>query len=46
MHTGWLEDDGVWYYMNAKGVMVTGTVRVDGRINIFDASGVWVGYGD
>lgn len=46
MTTGWLEQGGAWYYMTSEGKMVTGNCTIDGRVNIFDASGVWQGYGD
>lgn len=44
MSTGWLNDRGAWYYMDSTGVMVTGTVSIDGRSSLFSSSGRWVGY--
>ena len=43
---GWQEIGGSWYYFQADGTMATGSVTIDGRVNNFDASGVWLGYGD
>ena len=44
MHTGWLNSGSNWYYMDATGAMVTGTVPVDGRASMFSSSGRWIGY--
>lgn len=39
MKTGWLNDNGTWYYLNDSGVMVTDTV-IDGCT--INENGVWV----
>ena len=44
MHTGWLQLGNNWYYLKANGVMVTGVYTINGRANIFDSSGLWLGY--
>ena len=37
--TGWVKDAGVWYYMDASGVMQTGWVKVDGLWYYLNSSG-------
>lgn len=44
MSTGWVNESGGWYYMDATGAMVTGTVPVDGRASMFSSTGRWIGY--
>ena len=44
MHTGWLMDNGNWYYLESRvgedtGVMYTGTRVIDGENYTFDESG-------
>lgn len=39
--TGWVADDGKYYYMDPNGVMLTDTITPDGYY--VDASGVWDG---
>jgi glucan-binding YG repeat protein len=39
MKTGWLNDNGTWYYLSASGSMLSNTI-VDGyKLN---ASGAWI----
>ncbi len=35
--------NGLWYYMNASGYMVTGRQLIGGKYYTFNSSGVWVG---
>lgn len=43
----WVGDDASgWYYVGEDGAMLTGTQTIDGRVNIFDENGLWIGYGD
>ena len=43
----WVGDDASgWYYVGSDGAMLTGTQTIDGRVNIFDENGLWIGYGD
>lgn len=44
MQTGWLQLGSTWYYLNTSGGMVTGTYVIDGAVNEFNSSGVWLGY--
>jgi len=44
MQTGWLQLGSTWYYLNTSGGMVTGTYVIDGAMNEFNSSGVWLGY--
>ena len=37
--TGWLKDNGTWYYLNAEGVMQTGWVKDNGTWYYLDGSG-------
>ena len=39
MATGWVNDNGTWYYLNGSGAMLSNTV-VDGYK--LGASGAWV----
>lgn len=40
--TGWLSQGGTWYYlMPSSGAMATGSAKVDGVMNYFEASGAW-----
>ena len=44
MATGWVKDDGNWYYLNPSdgGKMVTGWFKINGKWNAFGkTSGVW-----
>ena len=43
MHTGWLQRGNTWYYMGTDGVMVTGTVTIQGKKHNFHTSGAWLG---
>lgn len=38
MKTGWLQDNGEWYYFNSKGKMQTGLINIDGNDYQFDES--------
>ena len=42
MCTGWIYD-GAWYYLDEEGYMVTGQHTIDGVVNYFDDSGIWIG---
>ncbi len=42
MQKGWLQLGKEWYFLNSTGAMVTGLVTIDGHMNIFSASGLWV----
>ena len=46
MQTGWIEDEGKWYYCDSSGAMVTGRYKIDGRWSLFDSNGGWLGYDD
>ena len=43
MATGWVNVGGSWYYLNASGVMLTGTQVINGRTYVFDMNGAWIG---
>ena len=40
MKTGWLKDDGKWYYFEDSGAMVTGSRTINGKTYNFNSSGV------
>lgn len=42
-HIGWLKLGKTWYYLDSSAAMVTGTRTIDGKTNIFAASGKWLG---
>lgn len=42
-HVGWLKLGKTWYYLDSSAAMVTGTRTIDGKTNIFAASGKWLG---
>lgn len=43
MKTGWIELQGIWYYLEDSGAMVCGTTRViDGTEYTFDDNGAMV----
>ena len=43
MHTGWLQDNGKWYYLDpTNGDMYTGTHVIDGKTYTFDSSGALI----
>lgn len=42
-HIGWLRLGKTWYYLDSSAAMVTGTRTIDGKTNIFAASGKWLG---
>lgn len=42
MVTGWKQIKNVWYYFNTKGVMQTGTVKINGKTYKFDKNGHWI----
>ena len=47
MKTGWLYDNGNWYYLNKDGSMVASLytqVPIEGRNSIFAPDGRWMGY--
>ncbi len=44
MRTGWLQQGSSWYYLRGDGSMATGDCTIDGAVNVFNGSGVWVGY--
>lgn len=37
--TGWLQADGVWYYLQADGAVTTGWVLVEGQLKLFTGTG-------
>jgi len=39
----WVKSGNNWYYVDANGKMVTGDYVIDGKVNHFDANGVWLG---
>ena len=41
MAVGWLSLNGYWYYFD-KGVMVTGTKKINGKAETFDNEGRWI----
>jgi len=42
MQTGWVYDNGSWYYLNPSGAMATGDCLIDGIWNSFDIDGAWI----
>ncbi len=44
MQTGWIKLADGWYYLAQNGAMVTGRQTLDGRVCLFDSSGLWRGY--
>jgi glucan-binding YG repeat protein len=43
MHTGWLLDNGSWYYLDpSNGAMLTGGHWINGTYYWFNQSGAWV----
>ena len=42
LQTGWVEDDDAWYWMDQDGIMVTGEHVINGKTEVFDASGQWL----
>lgn len=42
-NVGWLKLGKTWYYLDSSAAMVTGTRTIDGKTNIFAASGKWLG---
>ena len=40
MQTGWLEQNGQWYYLDGSGAMTTGWQSVNGRWYYMGGSGV------
>jgi glucan-binding YG repeat protein len=45
MHTGWLNANGKWYYLESQvgaacGIMYTGVHQINGQNYQFDANGV------
>jgi len=38
----WSKIDGVWYYFDKRGYMVTGNVKIGGKMYYFKSNGVWV----
>lgn len=43
VQTGWLKLGKTWYYLDNSGAMVTGTRTIDGKTQIFNGSGKWLG---
>jgi len=43
MQTGWLDLNGVKYYLDATGTMVTGEYTIAGKVHRFATSGKWLG---
>ncbi|NGM16632.1 MBL fold metallo-hydrolase [Eggerthellaceae bacterium zg-893] len=43
MKTGWLKDGGAWYWLDGSGAMATGRRVVNGSVEYFSPSGVWLG---
>ncbi len=41
----WQKINNSWYYFDKSGIMVTGTRVIGGKICVFDANGIWKGYG-
>jgi glucan-binding YG repeat protein/predicted MPP superfamily phosphohydrolase len=41
MKSGWLQQGKLWYYFKPDGSMVTNTYTIDGKVNYFQANGVW-----
>ena len=39
----WIGSGNNWYYVDTDGKMVTGDYVIDGKVNHFDANGVWQG---
>lgn len=39
METGWINNNGTWYFTNASGAMQTGVVEVDGKVYALATSG-------
>ena len=50
MHTGWLKDNGNWYFLNGSGVMQTGWVSSGGKWYLMGSDGAmlkgWQTVGD
>lgn len=42
LRSQWYEEDGVWYYFDGEGDMVTGTCVIDGKEYHFDPDGKWI----
>ena len=43
LQTGWLQQGGNWYYLDPNGYfMHTGYASIDGKVYMFNGSGVWV----
>ena len=38
MKTGWINDNGAWYFADTSGTMQTGVVQVDGKTYSLDAA--------
>lgn len=43
-HNGWLSYGGKWYYCEDGFMVYNKTLEIDGKVAIFDESGVWIGY--
>jgi glucan-binding YG repeat protein len=39
METGWVKDDGKWYYLNSDGAMRTGWLTLNGKHYYLDSNG-------
>ena len=39
MQTGWVQDNGTWYYLNGSGAMQTGWFEVNGKWYYANRSG-------
>lgn len=44
MKIGWIPVDNNWFFLMDNGIMATGTQYIDGRHNLFDTNGIWLGY--
>jgi glucan-binding YG repeat protein len=40
--TGWVNDGGTWYYMNASGAMQTGWIHDGNGWYLLSESGAWI----